>query len=214
MALMVAPFGMEWGPVAAFTLAATLIELTPGPNMTWLAIVAVSRGRRQGYAAVAGVCLGLAIIGVAASLGLATLIAARPTLYQAVRWAGVLYLLWLAVDAWRQADGTDDAPTTGDGLSRFFRQGLTTNLLNPKAAVFYVAVLPGFVTGTAQTLAQTLSLTAIYVAIATIIHAGVVTLAGAARPLLEDARRSRIVRRALAVALACVSFWLAYATRL
>ncbi|MGL5010530.1 MAG: LysE family translocator, partial [Paracoccaceae bacterium] len=87
---------MDLTAITAFTVAAVAIELTPGPNMVWLAIVAATDGRRAGYAAVAGVALGLAVIGVAAAYGLAALVAGSPVAYQVLRWAGVAYLLWLA----------------------------------------------------------------------------------------------------------------------
>ena len=66
------------GPLLSFTLASLLIELTPGPNMTYLALVAAAEGRRAGFAAVAGVALGLAVIGLAAALGVAELVPALP----------------------------------------------------------------------------------------------------------------------------------------
>ncbi|HQU69290.1 MAG TPA: LysE family translocator [Albidovulum sp.] len=197
----------------AFVLTATLIELTPGPNMAWLALVAATEGRRPGYAAVAGVALGLALIGIAAAFGLAALIAATPALYQALRWGGVLYLIWLAWDGWRDAG---DGAGSGDGditLARAFRRGLVTNLLNPKAAIFYVAVLPGFTDPGAPVLGETLILTAAYVAVATLIHAGIVTLAGSANALLGDPGRSRMIRRALSASLALVALWFFWSSR-
>ncbi len=201
--------GLSPGTVAAFALTSAVIEMTPGPNMTWLAVVAATEGRRAGYAAVAGVCLGLAVIGLAAALGMAAVIADNPAVYQALRWAGVAYLLWLAWDAWRDAGQPEAAGDEG----RYFGRGLMTNLLNPKAALFYLAVLPGFVTAGEGALAATVTLTLIYVAIATLIHAGIVTLAGAARGLLENPVRERRVRRALAVALALVAVWFAITSR-
>jgi threonine/homoserine/homoserine lactone efflux protein len=66
-----------------FALTSLLIELTPGPNMTYLALVGVQAGRRAGYAAVAGVALGLEVIGLATALGLSAVIAASPLLYAA-----------------------------------------------------------------------------------------------------------------------------------
>lgn len=197
----------------AFILTATLIELTPGPNMAWLALVAATEGRRPGYAAVAGVALGLGLVGIAATFGLAALIAATPTLFQALRWGGILYLLWLAWDGWRDADGGGEDGGGDTTLARAFRRGLVTNLLNPKAAVFYVAVLPGFTDPGAPVLGETLTLTAAYVAVATVIHAGIVTLAGAADALLGDPRRSRTVRRALSASLALVALWFFWSSR-
>lgn len=197
----------------AFVLTSVLIELTPGPNMAWLALVAATEGRRPGFAAVAGVALGLLLIGIAAAFGLAAMIAATPALYQALRWGGVLYLLWLAWDGWRDAEGEAEDGDRGITLARAFRRGLVTNLLNPKAAVFYVAVLPGFTDPGASVLAETLILTASYVAVATAIHAGIVTLAGSANALLGDPRRSRVARRALSASLALVALWFFWSSR-
>jgi threonine/homoserine/homoserine lactone efflux protein len=197
----------------AFVLASILIELTPGPNMAWLAMVAASEGRRPGFAAVAGVALGLTLIGIAAAFGLAAIIAATPALYQALRWAGVLYLLWLAWDGWRDADGAAENDHDGITHARAFRRGLITNLLNPKAALFYITVLPGFTDPGASVLVETLILTAAYVAAATAIHAGIVVLAGSAHALLEDPGKSRIVRRVLSAALALVALWFAWSSQ-
>jgi threonine/homoserine/homoserine lactone efflux protein len=203
--------GLSPETVAAFALTSAIIEMTPGPNMTWLAVVAATEGRRSGYAAVAGVCLGLSVIGLAAALGMATVIADYPAVYQALRWAGVVYLLWLAWDAWRDAGAADEAEAGQE--TRFFWRGLVTNLLNPKAALFYLAVLPGFVLPGGGALTATVALTLIYVAIATLIHAGIVTLAGAASGLLENPERERLVRRVLAVALALVAVWFAISSQ-
>jgi threonine/homoserine/homoserine lactone efflux protein len=204
--------GLTAGALRDFVVASALIELTPGPNMTWLAIVAAGSGRARGYAAVAGVALGLTVIGVAAAAGFAAVVTDRVAVYQALRWAGVAYLLWFAWDAWRDA-GAPDLSATDITLGAAFGRGLVTNLLNPKAALFYVAVLPGFAGPPPATLPATLTLTAVYVAVATLIHAGIVTMAGAARVLLQDPVRERRVRRALALALAGVALWFAWASR-
>lgn len=205
--------GLPWEALAGFFATSVLIEITPGPNMVYLAVVAATDGRKPGFAAVAGVALGLAIVGGIAALGLATVINASPLLYQSLRWAGVAYLLWLAWDGWRDAAAGTDLAALGSSLGQYFRRGLITNLLNPKAAVFYIAVLPGFISPAGQVLAQTLILSAVYVAVATGIHAAIVAAAGTAQSLLGDARRSRMVRRGLAVALAAVAVWFAWKTR-
>jgi threonine/homoserine/homoserine lactone efflux protein len=196
----------------AFALTSFLIELTPGPNMAWLAIVAATRGRLPGFAAVAGVALGLAVVGALSALGLAAVLSASPTLYHILRWAGIGWLLWLALDAWREAGAPPDLNAPDWQLGRYFRRGLVVNLLNPKAAVFYISVLPTFIIAAAPPLPQVLSLSAIYVTVATAVHAGIVVLAGSAAGLLTDERRSRILRRALALALAAVAVWFAIKT--
>lgn len=196
----------------SLALASFLIELTPGPNMTYLALVSASEGRRAGFATVAGVALGLTAIGLAAAFGVAQLISASPVAYQALRWAGVAFLLYLAWDGWR-GGGADIVATKDDQSNRrYFMRGLITNLLNPKAAVFYVAVLPTFVEATRPALPQTLVLTLIYVAVATLVHAAIVVLAGALEPVLNDPRRERIARRVLSGLLALVAVWFGWST--
>src|ERR1700759_205165 len=168
-------------PVFAFALTALIIEITPGPNMTYLAALSLSSGLRPGFAAVFGIALGLLTYGIVAALGLAALIDSSPLLYGLLRWSGVAYLLLLAWESWSSERETAPEETDGRSGSPWlaFRRGLITNLLNPKAAVFYVVVLPEFIRpGAGSVMSQTLALSAIYVAIATTIHAGIVALAG------------------------------------
>ncbi|MGC1428193.1 MAG: LysE family translocator [Albidovulum sp.] len=198
--------------LAAFAVTSFVIELTPGPNMAWLAIVSISEGRRSGYAAVAGVALGLSVIGIAAALGLAALIAASPVLFQTLRWGGVAYLLWLAWDGWKDADAVEDQRPYGLDLRLYFQRGLITNLLNPKAALFYVAVLPSFTTQTGPVLNETLALSAVYVSVATGIHFGLVSLAAQARRILDSPTRRKALRRGLSLLLAVIALWFAWSS--
>jgi threonine/homoserine/homoserine lactone efflux protein len=188
--------------VLAFALTSVAVELTPGPNMTWLAILSLQRGQRAGLTAVAGVALGLAIVGLAAGLGLT--IAASPVLYQALRWAGFVFILYLAWDAWKSADtlGAEDAAD----VSKHFQRGVLTNLLNPKAAAFYLVVMPGFMQG--GTWQEIALLTTIYVAIATGIHAGIVVMADRARGILTNSDRARPIAKGLALGLVGVAVWI------
>lgn len=197
--------------IAGFALTSLLIELTPGPNMAWLALLAATEGRQKGYAAVVGVALGLAVLGVAAGLGLAAVLQTSPMAYQILRWAGVAYLLWLAYEAWRGADAPEDHAAVGSGLGQYFTKGLITNLLNPKAALFYVAVLPGFLAPGAGVW-DALLLSAIYVGVATSVHASIVTAAGTAQEWLAIPSRVRHARHAMALALLGVVAWMIWRT--
>ena len=202
-------------PLLAFALTALVIEITPGPNMTYLAALSLSGGMRTGFAAVAGIAIGLLTYGIIAAFGLAAVIDNSPLLYGLLRWGGVAYLLWLAWEAWSSeretspdaADGTDGEPWIA------FRRGLITNLLNPKAAVFYVAVLPEFIRpGAGSVMSQTLALSVVYVTIATAIHAGIVALAGSLQSMVAASNSRRMVRRLLALALVIIAVWFALAT--
>jgi threonine/homoserine/homoserine lactone efflux protein len=192
---------------AAFALASLIIELTPGPNMTWLVLVAAEEGRRKAFPAVGGVALGLAIVGAISAVGVAEIVRASTLAYETLRWAGIAFLFWLAFDAWR-GEGGEKA---GEARNYFLR-GLFSNLLNPKAFIFYVSVLPTFVNPAGDLFRETLSLSAIYVVIATGVHAGLVIAAGALRPLLASPDIERIVRRVLATVLALVAVWFAVST--
>jgi threonine/homoserine/homoserine lactone efflux protein len=199
----------------AFAVTCAIIEITPGPNMAYLAALSLSRGWRIGFAAVAGVALGLSVYGIAAALGVAAIIENSALLYQALRWGGVIYLLWLAFDAWSSADDIASEENSGHDHERAsaFRRGLITNLLNPKAAVFYVAVLPEFLDpGAGRIAGQTLTLSAIYVAIATLIHTGIVLSASRFRRIIAKPEQVKLVRRALALALVAIALWLAWST--
>lgn len=194
---------------AAFLATSFLIELTPGPNMGYLVIVALTQGRKAGFAAVAGVCLGLSVIGVAAAFGVAALIQSSDLIYNGLRYAGIAFLLWLAWDGWR-GGGEEKNHTVGPRAQ--FLRGLTSNILNPKAAVFYVAVLPEFVDPSKPLLGQTMLLTAAYVAVATLIHGLLVAMASAMRPWVSSGPKEVIVRRVLSVLLAGFAVWFAFNT--
>ena len=198
----------------AFAATCLVIELAPGPNMAYLAVLSASKGRRAGFAATLGIALGLLTVGLAAALGLTAIITNSRWVYEALRWGGVFYLLWLAWEGWRGQEKTSpgNADLTAHD-SRFFVRGLVTNLINPKAGIFYVAVLPAFLDEARPLVGQAVTLSAIYVAVATAAHSTIVLLADAARPWLEDERRSTIVRRALSLMLAGIAVWLFVATR-
>ena len=86
--------GIEFIP---FLLAALAIELTPGPNMFYIALLSAQNGRKSGYAVVVGVALGLSIVGLLALTGFSALVAQNAFLYEALRWAGVLYLAFIGL---------------------------------------------------------------------------------------------------------------------
>lgn len=199
----------------AFALTATVIEITPGPNMAYLAALSLSQGMRAGFAAVIGIALGLLVYGVAAALGLGIIIDNSKFLYETLRWAGVIYLLWLGWEAW--ASERETSPSVADNADErpwvAFRRGLITNLLNPKAAVFYVAVLPEFVrTGSGSVPMQTLVLSAVYVGIATAIHSAIVLLASRLHGTIDTGDKRRTIRRILAVLLVGIAIWFALST--
>jgi threonine/homoserine/homoserine lactone efflux protein len=193
--------------VLAFALASLIIELTPGPNMAWLALLSLERGRLAGFTAVAGVALGLLILGLGAGFGLGTLIAETPWLYQVLRWGGIAFLLYLAWDGYRETQKPAQAMGGNGRLIESFWRGLVSNLLNPKAALFYISVLPNFIDPAASRGPQALSLTIIYVAIATAVHAGIAMAASLIQPLFAANRLRRWFGVFAAVVLVAIAAW-------
>ena len=197
---------------APFLLTTLLIELTPGPNMAWLALTSASHGKRSGFAAVAGIALGLALLAAASAVGLAELATRSPFVFGLLRYAGVAYLMWLAWKTWAGGDDLSPETTNQNALGAWFRHGLLLNLLNPKAAVFFITVLPPYISADAPVAPQTALLSASYVMIATAIHLIIVAFAGQAHEWISVGNRSYIIRRIFAGLLAAIAIWFLIST--
>jgi threonine/homoserine/homoserine lactone efflux protein len=190
-----------------FLLTAILVELTPGPKSAWLGVLSAWRRRAAGLAAVARVAIGFAIAGAAAVLGPSTLIGKRPLVFRLLRWAGSIYLLYLAWGTWQQADdfhdGTFDLP-----IQHYFAQGLMGNILNPKAYLFYAGVLPHFVDKAYGLLPLLALLTGVYVGVATTIHAAIALLAGSLSDFFAAPAKYLMMGKVFAGLLFAVAIWL------
>ncbi len=130
-----------------FAAAALVMVLTPGPNMIYLVSRSISQGREAGVISLLGVIAGFIVHMLAAALGLTALFLAVPMAYDVVKWAGAMYLLYLAWQAFKPGARSPfearDLPAIRP--AKLFLAGFLTNLLNPKIAVFYLSILPQFV---------------------------------------------------------------------
>lgn len=197
----------------SFLAACILIEATPGPNMTYLVLLSLSHGRHAGYAAAAGIALGLLIMGIVATFGAISILVEMPSIYNVLRIAGFLYLLWLAWDAWRVPNSADEKNKTLDkDLLTYFTRGLVTNLLNPKAALFYIAVLPNYIDINQTASQQTLIMTITYVFIATIVHASIISIAGTQKISSQTYKRKE-VRGFFSISLVLTAVWFLHSTQ-
>ena len=130
----------------AFIPAGLALNLTPGADMMFCLGQGLRAGPRAALAASAGISLGAFVHTALAGLGLGALVAAVPLAFEVIRWVGVAYLLWLAVQTLRHRPGTQAAP---HAPGRAFRAGLMVNLSNPKVILFVLAFVPQFVDPTA-----------------------------------------------------------------
>jgi threonine/homoserine/homoserine lactone efflux protein len=128
--------------------ALALLTVLPGPDFAITVRWAIAGGRRAGFLTILGIQVGILIWGALAVAGLAALFAASPVAYTVVRLAGAGYLVWMAarlIGRSFRAVATASGPVVAGSGRTAFRQGLLTNLLNPKIAAFYVGVLPALV---------------------------------------------------------------------
>jgi threonine/homoserine/homoserine lactone efflux protein len=203
--------------LTTFLFAVLLLELTPGPNMAYLATLALGRGRAAGLIATAGVAVGLAVHALVAGLGAGVLIQEYQILYDVLRWIGVGYLLYLAWEGWHPEK--ENSPGRADLVilaGPLFLRGFLSNIFNPKSILFFVSVLPTFLRtgpGAPAVSIQMVVFGILYVAVATAVHGLIVVLAAQLRPGLVEGPRQMIVRRTLSVLLAFIAIWLAWSTR-
>lgn len=163
-----------------FALASALLALTPGPNWLYLTSRTLCQGRRAGFVSLIGTTAGVTVHMVAAAVGLTALLSAVPLAFEVIRFCGAVYLLWLAIATLRGGAFSFEPralPPVGDAV--LFRQGLLSGILNPKVALFYLALFPQFLDPAGGSLlAQSLLLGALQIVIAILIDGGLVAVVG------------------------------------
>jgi threonine/homoserine/homoserine lactone efflux protein len=163
-----------------FALVCLGMVLTPGPNMMYLISRSITQGPAAGIVSLCGVALGFVFYLLCAAFGITALLFAIPYAYDALRFAGAAYLLWLA---WQALKPGGRSPfqvkeLKVDGPRKLFAMGLLTNLLNPKIAMLYLALLPQFIDPTGSVLTQSLALGSIQIAISVSVNAMIALAAG------------------------------------
>jgi threonine/homoserine/homoserine lactone efflux protein len=137
-----------------FIVAGLLLNLTPGPDMAYIAARSAAGGLRDGVAAALGIGAGCVVHTLAAALGLSAVIAASSTAFSVVKWCGAAYLLYagirLLLAGWRRRDPAVATPLLPPARPlAILREAFVINVLNPKVALFFLAFLPQFVTADA-----------------------------------------------------------------
>ncbi len=193
--------------LVGFALAVLLIELTPGPNMAWLISLSLSEGRRAGLAAITGIAAGLASNAAISVLAASFVLQQSEWLSKGIAVLGAAMMTWLAWEAWRKGGEASTGNVPKDPVGQHGAAGFMINLLNPKAALFFITVMPQFVAGGQPTYVQALTFACVSVAIATLIHLSLVFGAEPLRPLVMARERAATFRRILAVAMLGVGAW-------
>ena len=163
-----------------FALVSLGMVLTPGPNMIYLISRSITQGHLAGLISLGGVALGFVFYMLCAAFGITALLFAVPYAYDVLRLAGAAYLLWLA---WQALKPNGRSPfqvrkLQVDGPKKLFAMGFVTNLLNPKIAMLYLALLPQFIDPAQAVLTQSLVLGFIQIAISVSVNAMIALAAG------------------------------------
>ena len=182
--------------VLLFLAAALALNLTPGPDMLYVAARSGAEGRSAGVVSALGIAVGCLVHTGALALGLAGILAAVPAAYDIVRFLGAAYLVWLGVRMLRRPEplgGMDEIEPAR--LGAIFRQGVVTNVLNPKVALFFLAFLPQFVTPARDAVPQILILGLLFNTSGTLVNLGVALLASRATIWLRRGRGAAYLQR-------------------
>jgi threonine/homoserine/homoserine lactone efflux protein len=136
----------SWETLVAFAAVTLAVAYFPGPALLYTAAQTVAHGRRAGFMAMLGIHLGCYVHVAAAAFGLSAVFKHVPELYVAVKLAGALYLVWLGIGMIRSKLGGDGlAVSPAKTVKRALRDSFIVEILNPKVALFFIALLPQFV---------------------------------------------------------------------
>ncbi|MEP9376099.1 LysE family translocator [Aquabacter sp. CN5-332] len=188
----------EMSSLVAFALIAFGMVLTPGPNMIYIISRSISQGSSAGLISLGGVALGFVFYMLCAAFGITAIVIAVPYAYDALRFGGAIYLLYLAWQAVRPGGRSPfqvrDLPK--DGPRKLFTMGFLTNLLNPKIAVMYLSLLPQFINPDhGSVLAQSLMLGSIQIVTSVSVNAMIAVTAGSIATFLAGRPVWLVVQR-------------------
>lgn len=198
-----------------FLLAASVIALSPGPGIFYVAARTLADGRQAGLASSLGTGIGGLVHVVAGAVGVSALVLASAEAFTVLKIAGALYLIWLGIKTAREAGMDVTATAPGVGAGRAFRDGIMVEALNPKTAAFFLAFLPQFVDPASGAVwLQFLVLGLISVTLNTAVDVVVVIMAARARSLaLSRASLLRRLRIGAGVAISALGLALLFARR-
>ncbi|WP_460139637.1 LysE family translocator [Pseudomonas sp. S2_E01] len=176
----------------AFTLAATLLTLTPGLDTALVLRTATVEGRQQAFRAALGINAGCLLWGAAVAFGLGALIAVSELAFNILKYCGAAYLAWLDLNMLlRPRSSLSPVQADAKPNANWFLKGMMGNVLNPKIGIFYVSFLPQFIPQGHNLVAWTFGLVSIHVVLGLIWST---TLIGATQPLASFLRREKVIK--------------------
>jgi len=202
---------MNWPLFAAYLAVTFILVITPGPTVTLVVTTAARHGVRAGLATVAGATLGIACVLVAIAFGLNWVLAHVATLFEALRWVGALYLIYLGIQAWRGAGKVGASAAPAERVQ--FTRGFFVALTNPKTIVFFTAFLPQFIDPALSSGRQLAAMCVAALLMATASDTAWAVAGGMSRAWLMAPARAKVMRRVSGAVLFGGGVWLALARR-
>lgn len=200
------------GTLAAFFIASAAIIIAPGPAQALVLARTLADGRRAGLLTAFGLNVGTLVHAAAAGLGVSAVLATSAAAFDAVKFAGAGYLVYLGIQAWRQGSRAE-APPAAAGSQALIR-AVITGILNPKVALFFLAFLPQFVDPSrGSVLAQCLLLGTILAVMDVVYEGGLVWLSGAMAAALDRPRARQWRNRCTGAVLVGLGVRLAFVER-
>lgn len=160
-----------------FALATFLLTVSPGPGVLYVTARTVAQGRTAGFVSMVGIESGEVVWLIATATGVAALLSASEGALGVLRYGGAAYLIYLGVQRWREVDRVE-VPSSAN-LPKLYAQGIFTQIVNPKVAVFFVAFLPQFIDTSRPVVAQIAALGVVYIAVAVMVDTAYVLGASA-----------------------------------
>jgi threonine/homoserine/homoserine lactone efflux protein len=184
--------------LSAFITAAILLLVMPGPTDTLVVSYVLTRGRRSALFSVPGVCIGYIVSLTLTLLGLGALLMTSAGLFNALKIAGAVYLIYLGIKTWRAPvpQTLDDNGRLARDKGRMFAQAFVVTALNPAGIMFYVAFFPQFIDVNRPLLPQMVALGACFVVLGTLNSALYATLAAQVRRFINSYRARKAINRA------------------
>ena len=202
---------MNYHLFTAFLLITIVLFLTPGPIVTLIIATAARSGTRAALLTVAGASTGNAVLLALIAFGLGWVLRTSAELFEIMRWAGAAYLIWLGIQAWRNARvATAIAPPAAHVHAR---RGFLVAMTNPKTIAFFTAFLPQFVDPTLPVAHQLVVMCVCSVTLGAVLDCGWAVVAGYGRSVFVKPQHNRLLGRLSALALIGGGVWLSLARR-
>jgi threonine/homoserine/homoserine lactone efflux protein len=197
---------MNWSLFSAFLLITVVLFLTPGPIVTLIIATGARQGTRAALLTVLGASLGNAVLTGLIAIGLGWILQLSANLFDALRWAGAAYLVWLGIQAWRHAG--DKSPTVAPAAHVHARRGFLVAITNPKTIAFYTAFLPQFLDPTLPIGWQLFVMCACSVSLGGVLDSGWAVAAGYGRSFFMSPANNRLLGRLSGLVLIGGGVWL------